>query len=269
MPPFPDVESQNTCSTLAGERLLILGDSLSGHFSNTLVSLANVTQRPTRPVKILCESNPHVAPAGQVGCWAVEADCGRGSSVLVAFVRTDHLNLSLTARRWRSYPVNVLEHPVGAVFDSFRPTLILLNRGAHYAPDVEYVQGWEAALAYIARVAPSARVIVRNTPAGHVGCANATGPLTKPAVHALPHSWGNFSRQNALLRTLAVAHGVAYLDFATPTLLRPDMHMNARDCFHYQAYKKDAGNPMVTWVRLFVGAVRLMAGQRHEEEGPA
>ena len=270
-PPLPGYTPEALCGALAGRRLLLLGDSLSVFMHEELVRALALRPRQQAPARIDCGDYPGSrGPHHQPACRALSLACAAGGA-LVAYVRTDLLNFSCASRSWRAPPVNVLEHPVGAAFAQIAPTHVLLNRGAHFQPDGAYARGWAAALDYVARAAPNARVLVRNTPAGHPGCVNATGPLAAPArVAAWPFTWSHFPRQNSLLRNLTVRRaGLLYLDAATPTLLRPDGHMNSgRDCLHYGF---EAGNAVETWVRLLVGAMGLAParGAGTRQGGPA
>ena len=252
-PPLPGYTPREICSALAGRRLIIIGDSMSRSiYENIIRALAQGAKQSSLPLSCDQKFNGKF-PEGCVGRTLNCSWRGGTGTVLLAHVRSDFLNFSRTSFAWSDDP-NFRESPVHAVFARVMPTHVLLNRGAHFQPDKAYVRGWEGALDYIARVAPRARVLVRNTPAGHPGCGNATGPLSVPDTVAVwPFHWGDFPRQNSLLRNLTVRRaGLLYLDVATPTRLRPDMHWSGRDCLHY-GY--GPGNAVETWVRLLMGAM--------------
>ena len=239
---------------LAGKRVLFLGDSLSGHMYAMLSHLFSSFHPST--MELPCDSRPDLVPR-QAGCHAINVSCPGKAVTMIAYVRTDHLSFARTERYWSSWEKNVLEHPINDAIALMKPTDIVLNRGAHFAPDDAYMQGWKTALSYISHASPQARVMIRNTPSGHPHCEKSKRPLLEPPAYPdeLPHHWGDFVRQNDLLKDLAVREGLLNLDVATPTRLRPDMHSSATDCLHYNLQAE--GNAVETWVRLFLGAHQL------------
>ena len=79
---------------------------------------------------------------------------------------------------------------------------------------------------------------------------------TFPSDHILlPHHWGDFPRQNALLRRLLYHEfpRSVLLDIAPPTALRPDLHASATDCLHYLT-----PGPVDTWVYYLFNALALV-----------
>ena len=215
-------------------------------------------------IPIACASNASITPF-IAGCAAVSL-CG--ATVLLGVVRNDHLAMEALNREWFPYPVNVMLHPVHDALAALAPTLILLNRGAHYAPDSNFSSGVLRALDFLAAAAPRAHVMLRDTPAGHPGCTEAAGILDAPPMYAAnntlwrAHHWADFHRQNELLHAIGAARGVVVVGFAHPTSMRPDGHASRNDCLHYKSDLPDGA--MQTWVRLTAGAVSLMGANKSQ-----
>lgn len=187
-------------------------------------------------------------------------ECG-GTSV--AYVRSDLAWLNASRRVYHGGKLNSIMHPVHGLVAALRPTHVVINRGAHFTGDVDYVDGLLSALSIARALLPSAHIMLRNTPSGHRDCANHTQPLTSLPPDAgkrpLPWNWSDFPRQNNLMRTVARerADPAFYLDIATPTLFRPDHHWTAQDCLHYDGGTLDSA-PFY-WARLTYAAVWLTA----------
>ena len=257
-PPLPALEGAAACDALAGKRLLLIGDSQSQRHLGVLHRVLLPVRTGVRERALDCDSQPTSAPF-QVGCVAHDIYCSgsRGSNVstTLAYVRADHLLLGLRSRLWQPRE-NALHHPVAAALAALQPSHILLNQGAHYQNDTQLAAAWPAALAALASAAPAARILLRNTPPGHPGCRVGGRPLppgSEPDLSGAPFHWGDFPRQNALLLGLALAHRLPLLDVATPTALRPDMHLAPpKDCLHYSSKR---GSALDTWARLLLGAL--------------
>ena len=140
--------------------------------------------------------------------------------------------------------------------------IVVLNRGAHYQSDAQFLEGWRHALEYLREAYPDTLIVARNTPPGHKGCSQHMQPLAKPPPSAgMPHHWGAFRRQNTKLARLLASEfpGVVPLDVATPTALRADMHRlgsSGKDCLHYT----EPQGPIDYWVRLLYAALRMVNG---------
>ena len=151
--PLPHVVPGALCATHVGSRLLFIGDSMSAQNYGVMVSLARAgaplwasrvvarTQPPANFTNLTCDDH-RAAPPRQAGCVST-VECGGHTAI--AFVRNDHL-LPVAARSWDPAK-NVLLHPTRAALAAWRPTLVVLNRGAHYTSDDRFRKGLVAAVA--------------------------------------------------------------------------------------------------------------------------
>jgi hypothetical protein len=143
----------------------------------------------------------------------------------------------------------------GYFFNLFK--IMILNRGASYAPDDEFRRELIQSIALIRRDHPDILIIYRNTPIGHVDCTSAAAPYgqqpSEDELQALPFHWSEFKRQNLIAKEIIEAAGGVYLDVATMTNLRPDGHVGGRDCLQYCI-------PGVTteWMRVLYNVFRLL-----------
>lgn len=253
---LPRFTPADWCTVHAGARLLFLGDAASRQAYFATLRLAEEGGLATEPVTVECGNDMDMDPH-ELGCAAVRVPaCDAG----LAFVRNDHLALQVRERRWDA-STDVLLHPVAPAVTALRPTHIFANRGAHFAVDAAYEAGLETAVGTL-RELGSAHVVVRNTPWGHPGCENFTRPHQGPPVAPppnLPSNWTDFPRQNELMRRIAAAHELLYVDYAAPTSLRPDMHRHSRDCLLYRDDPGNMDSPLHHWVRLNTAAVWLGA----------
>jgi hypothetical protein len=130
------------------------------------------------------------------------------------------------------------------------PSYALLNRGAHYVPDkvhlkdmkeiIGHVQRWQARCKEEGK---ACQLIWKTTVPGHPNCKNYHEPdnnltlmETSVATNAVSrqYNWHLFKHQNELMIDALKAAGVDFsvLDAYTLKLLRPDGHVNHRDCLH-------------------------------------
>lgn len=254
---FPPLTAATWCSVYNGRNLLLIGDSLTQQvYVNTIALLQSGL--PSGSVQYLpagipfgCDSRIDIAPF-QHGCNVTKVVSCNAS---VAFVRNDHVLLDTTARIWDKTK-NVFLHPFGHAINAFNPFQIILNRGAHYvANDSVFENELRTTLSKLKIMAPKAYIALRNTPMGHKNCSAYRRPLVQlpPGLHNdLPYFWGNFPRQNAIMRRVASDTGVVYLDYAYSTQFRPDGHP-PNDCLHYILL----GSAVPTWVRFNLAAASL------------
>jgi hypothetical protein len=145
--------------------------------------------------------------------------------------------------------------------------LILINSGAHLMPDAQLYTRARAALTVALQAHPHATVMWRNTPVGHANCSLYKEPLEVPQPDPLPFTWSHFKHQNAGMMALLARDlpQVVYLDVASSTNLRADMHTSAlakrssdEDCLHYNG---GSAGPMDHWWRTVYNLLRLRAGE--------
>lgn len=136
--------------------------------------------------------------------------------------------------------------------------VIVMNSGAHYREDVEFVPAMENAALMVSNIMNEIHekplMIWRNTIPGHGGCNDTMfgepiGSLSDAEEYVSSygdlHSWSDFSRQNDLAVPIYIDNGFKLLDAYTPTILREDSHFGGKDCLHYCI-----PGPSDHWVRL-------------------
>ncbi|CAI7776094.1 unnamed protein product [Closterium sp. NIES-53] len=117
--------------------------------------------------------------------------------------------------------------------------VLVINRGAHATTDERLVTAVQRTLQFVRQNYPEKLVVFRSTAPGHTDCTNATGPIKqRQDLESLPFSWGNFKRQNELLRGVVEEMGAVFMDIEPMTALRPDGHRGRimeqkTDCLHY------------------------------------
>ena len=230
--PWEDFSPALMHSALRGDQLVIVGDSLSGEHCASISRMADLERRSHA---MMCVRNDYLT--------IDRPHCSRNID-------------SHTIDEWTNgLPIN-------------NATIVVLNRGAHYAPDDTVISSLHATIAWLRFHRPQALIIYRTTVPGHPNCVNATGPFSEyPAQLRLslagsigyPYNWGTFPRQNARIRQMLDEYypGVLYLDVEPATSLRPDMHATANDCLHYN-YGKMKATPIDHWTIALFNVLRLV-----------
>ena len=148
------------------------------------------------------------------------------------------------------------------------PDVIVLNRGAHYTNNTVLSMGLKTTLAKAfqwqqdcdeRKDKRDCLLVWRTTAPGFPDCSHVPGPIgagNQTDVEALISNplnpwymenskhrefhWWDFRDQNALvenlIQNLVDAHPqfrISFIDFYEMAILRPDNHINARDCLHY------------------------------------
>ena len=127
---------------------------------------------------------------------------------------------------------------------------LVLNRGAHFAPDDVFARELNATLRALRERLPDTLTVWRATVPGSFRCGSEHGGGRAPtyaslaaALHnasAWPYDWDKMLGQNALARALIREHHphVLVLDPAGPSMLRPGARFSAYegtddDCLHW------------------------------------
>ena len=233
---------------MKGLNLMVVGDSLSTEFC---VSLKN---RIYEGAPEQCEET----------CWHIcehqfSMPCKKFAGAdYKDFKLYDYRNdkLSLTEVKVHNYTINVLENVWFKVVGEQKIDVLLLNRGAHYAPLDIVLAELTQTLSALKRAYPKLTIIWRNTPRGHTAAeiTNFMGaplPRNYTAPTDLPYHWGDILLQNAHIRELLAKNfpGVLYLDIATATGLRSDSHMEG---YHYCI-----PGPVDSLVNLFLYSMKV------------
>lgn len=215
----------------ANNNILVVGDSINHELqwtllNNLLMGTPNLTATPPSLSSVRSWQGPQVC----------EDVLGAGRGFTVGFVRNDRLSAvrEPVDDGWS----NVLEWPWVPLLRPWAVRVLLLNRGAHYAPDAALAAELDDTLGLLRRLHPRRLlVLLRNTPPGHRGCGDAPpAPLRErqpPADLPPDWHWGEFARQNGLVEVVARRHGVVYVDVDAALSLRADGHIDANDCLHY------------------------------------
>ena len=265
------------CTLLRGRNILLIGDSITGQFRESLINLLWLENTNQKEMSFPYEEP--IISRGAVCDGAVRIDhllnWALGHVMVKAAIPYNQRNITSRCRTKKDCPhVSVTRgSPQDRVWgvDEFVSAyaapqdIIVLNSGAHYQPDSVLLPQVRAALTEIRRLRPTGVIIWRNTPTGHNNCSTSTRPMTQAelalaktaAGPSYKYPWIDFSRQNALILDLIKAEfsDVIYLDVATSTDFRGDLHQSFfdeppsdRDCLHYHARSP---NPIDNWVRMF------------------
>ena len=241
--------------------MVVLGDSLNDELAQVLWSIWGVTETK-RGADYPRDGSICLTGRGVGG--AASDSVYMGPPSLLTGIRNDRLDTHTTAFAWDKGN-NFMWYPwvqeVAATLADGRPqySFFLLNKGAHYVGDAEYVRELRETLSWLRTHVPAAALFYRSTPPGHPDCVVSTRPLTRdstPAERAaLPFHWGDFARQNDLARGVIAAEfpGVVFLDVAPATALRQDSHVGGHDCLHYCN-----PGPLDFWVTLWYNALALL-----------
>lgn len=139
-------------------------------------------------------------------------------------------------------------------------SLLILNRGAHFAPSPFILRELKATFRFLRFMYPNKLIIFRNTVPGHQNCSAYSEPLTKQQElrDGTMYSWSKFREQNQLAKNLAELFGIVYMDVDAQTQFRADGHFGrnkkgTEDCLHYCM-----PGPIDTWVQLLYNMLRML-----------
>jgi len=229
---IPQWSKKEFCRIYGGHNILIVGDSLSTQFYQTLV-LINTADTSLNSVKCTAEDG------------IIE------SIINIHFIRNDILAIkNITGDK--DYQHEVV-NPAVARQSEWQPSiralnisLIILNRGLHYVQDDVLLTRYSTLFDYLSDQYPDVTVVLRSTPVGHAGCEGRHHLL--PPLETIPTSFrdpkipefywqeiGNQYNITAELITSKYKNNVIFFDVFKMTMLRADrhgMHYN-HDCLHY------------------------------------
>ena len=211
------------CKLMAGKSIGIFGDSLSFEIHASLVQLMGLPSHDLDQFK----SRRRKTAFTQSTC-----------NVTMHFFRDDHLD-------------NLQKH-----IEDFKPDVMVLNRGAHYADDhtltrgiqtnIQQLQDYQANCTATNRIC---KVFVRTTAPGHPNCADYKEPVNSiEEMESLIQNmsnyvfhpkgdtfkWWNFKYQNDIVLDLYSHSNVTFtiIDGYLLLVLRPDKHRAPDDCLH-------------------------------------
>jgi hypothetical protein len=254
---------ERMCEVMDGRDIAIVGDSLSGEFA---VSLMNSIH----------------ALLGDV-CWTCGAMCYGFYNIDCQAVserhNSRHIDTSLHVH-WKNFTIfesrndwlstdsdakGFVNMPWLSLVHNRDVGLFVLNRGAHFAPDDEFMWSLRTTLAAVERFHPNSTVIWRTTAIGHIDADQQfeARPRTEmPTLEDLTTGvdseilgfhWQDFRRQNKLVQKMIQTHypSMIYMDVYRFSAMRHDHH---RDRLHYCV-----PGPISAWVELFYQIVDLFA----------
>ena len=276
------------------KRFLVVGDSLSFAMVQQLWESTPKSANPrgTMPRQfwvgngpwrgLLCP--PDARRAGAAGAPVylefVRADCLLTPASRARLVVTRSMHECTASEAERNIPPSM--RWLQLLQERAPPELVMLNAGAHFHETAEFA-------ATLADAATAVNVstfrqrggtlILRNTPAGHGGCADFSAPLSPEAFAATYEGpggrtaasakwrrwWGAIPEFNELLdrhaRTAGGGLRGPLLDVDTATRLRPDGHASPKDehpdCLHYRGNHSAYAH----WCDLFLSLLLELEAQ--------
>lgn len=248
-----EISLKKMCMVMNGETLMIVGDSMSGQFGASFMNRMSLDD-PEQ-----CYSDIGVYSSGM---FEIRCSHLRLPNFRYVIVRNDRLSL-VTKRQVTSGKekfADFVESPWMRLMNVTRPSLIILNRGAHFESTSKVIKDIGRALKYIFQSYPDTTVIWRNTPRGveNYTATFTTVPLNSPRdpdrSSSLPFHYEEFNKQNAeILKFLQLNFPrVIYWDIAYPMSLREDGH---KDPLHYCF-----PGPMDTWSYMLYNVINIFNG---------
>ena len=232
---FAEYDTNELCDLLPRATVSIIGDSLSWEQYRSLIQLHNV---PTR------QGYQH--QSFELNTNIQQPICDGGTTAVV-YRRDD-----------------TLQHVKESIEQNF-PTVLILNRGAHYVPDDQLKQEMKSLIKVIQKWLQKCEseykiechFFWRTTVPGHIGCNTTERAMTTPAydLHdiektwiknkslyddiSLEYHWYDFKHQNEIVLDLLKESGllaklnVQVIDAYDINTLRPDEHRaSTGDCLH-------------------------------------
>lgn len=161
----------------------------------------------------------------------------------------------------RSIDNNVVETSWIEYAESGDYQLIVMNRGAHYMPNMIVNDNLRLLIPFFSRIMtkfPQTQIFFRNSVSGHPFCGDFDKPFEvadnyNQIVDNLYlnyneiYHWERLADQNGFMTTAFESIKAITLDVNASTFFRPDSHANPnRDCLHYCV-----PGPVDNWVILF------------------
>jgi hypothetical protein len=256
VPRYPSWNRRATCEAINGRAIIVVGDSLSAQFYDTLVSAL-------RP--------PHSEPHNRDAEGRDVICSGRGEEpALVQYVPLKDKGLDEAAMRAAKAKADT--STLSPSDDGGAQTIWVLNRGVWYRKMREHLQIVKGILHLVKSLAPNSTLFWRTTPAGHpdafgkVPLQNAP-PLVAPieefnftAGLAAKYMWWEAQSQNEET-VAALPSNVIVVDVVPATALRHDSHpvrafaidRESRDGLHYCI-----PGPVDQWVELWAAILRTL-----------
>lgn len=244
----PQWSKHSFCSVFSGHNIMVVGDSLSTQFYQTLVL---INTGDTSWNKVNCSA--------EVG--------GDNAFVNIHFFRNDILAIEgITGDK--DYQHEAANPAVARQVEwepSIRPlniSLLVLNRGLHYVKDDVLLTRYSTLFDYLATAHPQVTVVLRSTPVGHHMCESRPllmEPLEEiPTTHGSEFYWQEIADQYNITANLIETkyRNVVFFDVYKMTMLREDRHCKHynHDCLHYCFH-----SVVDSWVVFFLNIGQLFS----------
>ena len=294
---YEEIDRIRFCKLLGGRNIFLLGDSMTGQFTDSLLRLLwgkgptsshayppvhprypystpiysknSVCDdfRPVRLVHLLNWAGGHLLLKSQLTArdmHNISSACAKAPALCPHYVISPG---SPEDRIWGIDEFLINWPRTSGV----PPGIIVMNAGLHYKPTEVLLTEVRTALALITRLYPTLLVVWRNTAAGHDGCSAhavplATIPLASASVNKTwqsnYHHWDLMPAQNVAVSDVIRREfpSVVYMDVSTSTDLRADMHAGYYDLPPSNRdclHYRPPPSPVDNWVRMFYNIVRL------------
>ena len=248
IPPFPRWSLLKTCEAIEGRTIIVVGDSMSGEFTDSLISALTVW------TKDLSSKMP-------LNRGDVSMVCGIDIPTNVIWIP---VTVFEDGAPWRELLWDAHSKSINS---SASPPIFILNRGAWPLPRDLHIARVSAALAFVRSLAPDSLIFWRTTNTGHPNCAKYKSalsfpiPLTDYSGLAIQYKWHQIPAINAYT-LLHLPSDVIVLEIEPATLLRADSHPLrkfaidgvSQDSLHYCI-----PGPIDMWVELFA-VIRFSRG---------
>jgi hypothetical protein len=280
--PYLPWDRAATCAALDGYAVILMGDSLSGEFTDTLVSALGPNPSTLRSfrsnvcggrVPIFSIAAPRMTStdfypkweeptfysgAAQNRLFWVEAM----SEAVGEAIAATHFNGSKKEGGWAS-----------AAQEQGARIIWVLNRGAHYLPTAQHLESVEEAIELARGMAPLSSIFWRTCAPPHPDFIEAplevqnAPPLKYPlGVEAYGgywsqnYKWWDFYSQNNIT-VASLPEDVVVLDVAPASALRHDSHCGRPEGQEPDGMHYCIPGPIDTWVEMFAALVRFAVGQ--------
>jgi hypothetical protein len=242
---------KNMCQLMQERTIMIVGDSMNGQFSTSLINQLTLETPET------CDPDVGIFASGmqEIKCYHLGY-----ANFRLLIVRNDRLSL---VKQYTITPgvekfADFVEYSWTGLMNVTDPALVLFNRGAHYENSSKLIHDIDRAISYVIHNHPRVPIIWRNTPRGVENSsltfedAPLATPLDPDRPSALPFAYEHFHQQNLAVRSHLARYypTVIYWDIAHPMSYREDGH---RDPLHYCF-----PGPIDSWPWFFYNILKLM-----------
>ncbi len=245
---------------------------MSEQFTATLVSALQPNTHSDKVINPGCEvfvnSGHNEVPCDDPSRPCYYSNNISDHNIVIHTIRNEHLKIedrnSLTKRgaRWHTQ------------LPKLNPTLLILNRGAHYVEDDILLRELRETFTFLKQF-PHVSTIFRGTTIGHSDFSEKR--LSEPLSSAsdadvseryfnttkVKVNWNMFQKQNILVKTLIDDSfpEIVFMDVYASTARRADLH-TVEDGLHYCI-----PGPIDNWVRLLHTTLQVLKNHGTEREG--